>query len=62
MEINYLMSSKSNQAFEIQQTENVQLKRIFKLTSKSLSNMLVHWTIDNIALEISCRQFYKYGF
>jgi len=36
------MSSKSNQAFEIQQTENVQLKRIFKLTSKSLSNMLVH--------------------
>jgi hypothetical protein len=62
MEINYLMSSKSNQSFEIQQTENVQLKRIFKLTSKSLSNMPAHWAIDNIALEISCRQFYKYGF
>jgi hypothetical protein len=62
MEINYLMSSKSNQTFEIQQTENVQLKRIFKVTSKSLSNRPAHWTIDNIVLEISCRQFYKYGF
>ena len=42
MEINDLMSSKSNQTFEIQQTENVQLKRIFKLTSKSLSKMSAH--------------------
>jgi hypothetical protein len=42
MEINDLMSSKSNQTFEIQQTENVQLKRIFKLSSKSLSKMSAH--------------------
>ena len=42
MEINDLMSSKSNQTFEIQQTENVQLKRIYKVTSKSLSNMPAH--------------------